>query len=132
MSKKIGWFALAFAAVFLAGFVPQYCSRVSVESELKDAVRKNQEAQLRDLVSLAYIQAVQKNYGLAAQTSTEFFSRLAHTAAETPVDNPARQSFDEILRSRDKITAGLAKGDPGVLGDLQAAFQKTRAATIGK
>ena len=30
---------------------------------------------------------------------------------------------------RDKITAGLAKGDPGVLNDLQALFVKTRQAT---
>ncbi|MGE5648216.1 MAG: hypothetical protein ACM336_20760 [Acidobacteriota bacterium] len=122
MAKKIGLIAVLIAAAFLGGFVPQYCSRTKLESELTGA-------QLRDLAALAYIQAAQKNYGLAAQTCAQFFAQLQRAGAEAPEYRPA---FDEILQSRDKIIGGLAKGDPGVLGDLQAAYQKTRAATSEK
>jgi hypothetical protein len=31
---------------------------------------------------------------------------------------------------RDKITAELAKGDPGVIDDLQDVFARTRRATL--
>jgi hypothetical protein len=34
-------------------------------------------------------------------------------------------AFNEISRSRDTVTAGLANGDPAVLGELRALFHKT-------
>jgi hypothetical protein len=37
--------------------------------------------------------------------------------------------YEDLLISRDKITAELAKGDPGVMGDLEDLFVRTRKAT---
>jgi hypothetical protein len=120
MAKKVGLGILLLVVVFFAGFVPQYSKRTSLEAQLKEAVRKSHEAELRDLAALAYIQAVQKNYGLAAQTAADFFSRLQQSGAN--------KAFDEVLGYRDKITAELAKGDPAALDDLQTVYLKTRAA----
>jgi hypothetical protein len=131
MGKKVGVGALLLVAVFVAGFLPEHFKRSSAESLLKESERKNREAEVRDLASLAYVQAAQKNYGMAAQTSGQFFSRLQPLAAER-AGTPAARSFDEILGFRDKITAGLAKGDPGVLDDIQTLYLKTRAATVGQ
>jgi hypothetical protein len=128
MAKKVGIAALVVVAVFLAGFVPQSMKRASVETELNDAQRANREAQVRDLAAFALVQASQKNFGLAAQTSTDFFRRLQQLAAEQ-VGNKA---FEDILGYRDKITGELAKGDPAVAGDLQTVYLKTRAATAAK
>ena len=85
-------------------------------------------AQLRDFASLAYFQASQRDYGLAASTSTRFFNRIREIANQAP-DVSAKKPLEDLLNLRDPITSGLAKGDPGVLSDLQVLFVKTRQAT---
>jgi hypothetical protein len=49
--------------------------------------------------------------------------------AGQPTDANAKKMYEDLLISRDKITAELAKGDPGVMGDLQDLFVRTRKAT---
>jgi hypothetical protein len=77
---------------------------------------------------LAYFQANQKDYGLAAGTSTRFFDRTREVVNQTP-EPGVKKPLEDLLSLRDTITAGLAKGDPAVLSDLQALFVKTRQAT---
>jgi hypothetical protein len=111
--------------VFLAGFVPQYIKVKRLENDLSVARQENALAQLRDLAGLAFVQASQKNYGLAAGTSKQFFSRTREAANLAP-DANRRKALEDLLASQDKITAELAKGDPEGLGDLQVLFEKTR------
>ena len=84
--------------------------------------------ELRDLAGFAYVQANQKNYGIAAGIATRFFNRVREVASQTPDPN-AKKMYEDLLISREKITAELAKGDPGVMGDLQDLFVRTRKAT---
>jgi len=42
-----------------------------------------------------------------------------------------RKSLENLLVTRDRITAALAKGDAVVVADLQELFVKTRQATGG-
>jgi hypothetical protein len=114
--------------VFLAGFVPQYIHVKRLENDLSAAKQENALAQLRDLAGLAFVQASQKNYGLAAGTSQQFFSRAREVANRVP-DANGRKALADLLASQDKITAELAKGDPEALGDLQVLFEKTRQAS---
>ena len=113
--------------VFLAGFVPQYIKVKRLENDLSVARQKNALAQLRDLAGLAFVQASEKNYGLAAGTSKQFFSRRREMANQAP-DANRRKALEDLLASQDKITAELTKGDPEGLGDLQVLFEKTRQA----
>jgi hypothetical protein len=113
---------------FLGGFIPAYSKGKRLENELREARRENSLAQLRDSACLAYLQASQKDYGLAAGSSTRLFNRTREVANQTS-DSSLRKSLEDLLSFRDKITAELAKGDPGVLGDLQALLVKTRQAT---
>jgi hypothetical protein len=113
--------------VFLAGFVPQYIKVKRLENGLSIARQENALAQLRDLAGLAFVQASQKNYGLAAGTSKQFFSRTRELANRAP-DANGRKTLEDLLASQDKIAAELAKGDPEALGDLQVLFEKTRQA----
>jgi hypothetical protein len=119
--------------VFLAGFVPQYIKVKRLENDLSLARQENALAQLRDLAALSFVQANQKNYGLAAATSNQFFGRTREVANRAP-DANARRALEDLLASQDKITAELAKGDPEVLADLQVLFEKTRqaAGSIGR
>jgi hypothetical protein len=120
-------------AVFLAGFVPQYIKVRRLENDLSVARQENALAELRDLAGLAFVETSQKNYGLAAATSNQFFTRVREVANQVP-DANGRQALEDLSAYQSKITAELAKGDPGALGDLQVLFDKTRqaAASITK
>jgi hypothetical protein len=128
MKNKIVLVLVLLVVVFLAGFLPSYVKAHRLEIELHEARREQRLAQLRDLACLAYFQANQKDYGLAAGTTTRFFDRTREAANQAP-DASAKKPLEDLLGLRDSITAGLAKGDPGVLSDLQALSLKTRQAT---
>ncbi len=128
MRNKILSGALVVVVVFLAGFLPSYAKVHRLESELREARRESGMAQLRDLAGLTYLQASQRDYGLAASTSRLFFDR-AQEAANLAADAGARKPLEDLLLLRDPITAGLAQGDPAILSDLQALFVKTRQVT---
>ena len=113
---------------YLAGFLPSYVKGQRLESDLRQAGQQNRMAQLRDLAGLAYFEASQKNYGLAASTAARFFERTREAADQTP-HSSGRSALEDLLSARDKITSELAKGDPGVLTDLQTLYVKTRQAT---
>jgi hypothetical protein len=120
--------AIVLVIVFLAGFVPQYVKVNHLDAELRQARLGNTSTELRDLVGLAYFQANQKNYGIAAGTTARFFARVREVANQTP-DANAKKAYEDLLITRDKVTAELAKGDAGVMADLQDLFVKTRRAT---
>jgi len=115
-------------AAFLAGFLPSYAKGKRLENELLAARQANSLAQLRDLACLAYLQASQKDYGLAAGTSTRLFDRTREAASQT-LDSADRKSLEGLMSLRDPITAKLATGDSEVLSELQALLVKTRQAT---
>src|SRR5450631_1409382 len=120
--------AIVLVVAFLAGFVPQYLKVSDRDAELRQARLGNTSAELRDLVGLAYFQANLKNYGIAAGTTARYFNRVREVANQTP-DANAKKTYEDLLISRDKITAELAKGEAGVMNDLQDLFVKTRKAT---
>src|SRR5450759_1189907 len=115
---------------FLAGLLPSYVKGKRLENDLRQAGQQNRMAQLRDLAGLAYFEASQKNYGLAATTAARFFERTREAAAaDQTAHSSGRTALQDLLSARDKITSELAKGDPGVLNDLQTLYLKTRQAT---
>jgi hypothetical protein len=113
---------------FLAGFLPSYAKGQRLENDLRQARQENRMAQLRDLAGLAYLEASQRNYGLAAGTTASFFERAREVANQTP-HSVSRTALEGLLSGLERITSELAKGDPGVLNDLQTLFVATRQAT---
>jgi len=113
---------------FLAGFIPQFAKARRLDNEVQAARREISEAHLRDLASLAYVHANQKNFGLAAGTATRFFNRVRELANQS-ADEARRNSLLDLQATRDQVTARLAKGDQAVLADLEALYLKTREAT---
>jgi hypothetical protein len=121
--------AIAVVVAFLLGFIPEYVKAERLGSELAAEKQANSGAGLRDLAALAYIQANQKNYGLAAESSSRFFDR-ARAFVNQSSDANAKTTLESVLALRDKVTAELAKGDAAAIGDLQDIFAKTRQATL--
>jgi hypothetical protein len=104
--------------------------RTGWKNELRQSRQENAGAQLRDLIGLAYVQTNQKNVGLGAGNDQSFLQPGPRTANQTP-DASSRKALEDLLASRDRITAELAKGDAAAMGDLQELFVKTRQATRG-
>lgn len=120
--------AILLIVCFLAGFLPAYVKVLGLEKELRAAQQENNALQLRDISSLLFLQAVQKDFGLAADTSTRFFDRVQEAAGRTS-DTGDKALLEEILVHRDRITSELARGSPEALSELQALVVNTRAAT---
>ena len=77
--KLVLWFALLIAG-FLTGSILQYARVQRVQQELSASTKQlgscqssEQLSQLRDTATMMYLEAVQKNYGKAAEYSKEFF-----------------------------------------------------------
>ena len=128
MKNKTIVAAIAVIAVFLVGFVPQYVNVNRLENELRQSRQEAAGAELRDLIGFAYVQASQKNHGLAAETSSRFFN-LVREAAKRTLDANRRKGLEDLLALRDSVTAALAKGDAAVMVDLQQLFVTARQVT---
>ncbi|MCI0624712.1 MAG: hypothetical protein L0387_24215 [Acidobacteria bacterium] len=133
-SKIICWIGLLVSA-FLVGFAPQYSELRKTRARLQTAQQnitswqfKSKLSQIRDLVGLTYLETTRKNYGIAGQLSYQLFSQLQQAANETSDPN-LKKAFEEMLAARDGVTAGLAKGDPAILADLQSLFIKAHQNT---
>lgn len=122
-------------AAFLLGFIPEYLKSRDLEGQLNSGRQElsSQQARLQGdeldlLIGYVYLQTNQKNYGLASDYSTRFFNRVRSMASQA--SDPNRQKFFQTaLSKRDAVTGGLAKGDPGTLGDVQALFQSALETT---
>jgi hypothetical protein len=121
------WFVVI-VIVFLAGFLPEYAKAKRLDNDLRRASQESTLAELRDQAGLVYFLASQKNYGLAGGAATRFFARAGDAIGQIH-DANASKPLQDLLNARDKITAELAKGDPGVLNDLQTLYVNTRRAT---
>ena len=117
--------------VFLLGFVPQYLEKRRIQSELAISTEKLQMSELRDLAGMMLIEGLRQNYGTARDYSSQYFEKLRATAEQ--VENPTlKMSLQELLSSRDELTAALSKADPTSASQLQAIFAKTQTATKGQ
>lgn len=128
---KFGLWAALIGLAFLAGFIPQYLEVRRVRGELQSArdeiASRNSNrklAHLRDLAGLLYLETNRKNYGLAGQYATQFYNAVSEAASQSS-NASVKQELEQMLAGRDAITGGLAKGDPPVIGDVQALFEKT-------
>jgi hypothetical protein len=117
-------------AAFLLGFVPQYQKANGLESRLAAGAQElntaRSQAQMREiglLIGRVYLDVNQKNYGTASQSATRFFDQ-ARAAAGQETDANRKTFLQTALNSRDAVIAGLAKGDPAILGPVQDLFQK--------
>jgi hypothetical protein len=128
-NKLILWLALLIAG-FLVAFIPLYSRSQRLQQELSGSTKQieschssEQLSQLRDTVTMMYLEATQKNYGKAGEYSGEFFDQAQRMASST--EDPAlRNLLHDILVTRDQITANLAKGDATVLSAILTVVSK--------
>ena len=114
--------------VFLMGFVPQYLQKRQIQAELATSAEKLKVSELRDLAGMMMLEALRQNYGVARDYSSQYFEKLRETSEQ--VENATlKASLQELLSSRDAVTASLSKADPTSASQLQAIFAKTQAAT---
>jgi hypothetical protein len=127
--KLVLWFVLL-SAGFLVGFILQYARLQRLQKKLSAATRQlgscqssAQLSQLRDKATMMYLEAVQKNYGLAGEYSKEFFDQAQRIVSSTE-DFALRNLLRDTLATRDQITGDLAKGDPAALAEIRPMLSK--------
>jgi hypothetical protein len=127
--KLVLWFVLLIAG-FLVGFILQYARLQRLQKELSASTRQlgscqssEQLSQLRDKATMMYLEAVQKNYGLAGEYSKEFFDQAQRIVSSTE-DFALRNLLRDTLATRDQITGDLAKGDPAALAEIRPMLSK--------
>jgi hypothetical protein len=118
--KALIWIGIL-AAVFLLGFLPQFSTARGLRHEVALCRTKFQFAALKNAIGLVYLEANQKNYGIAAQQASRFFETARQTLAATSASGQ-HSVIQEALSKRDVITAGLARGDPGVIAEIQSVY----------
>ena len=130
MRSKLVLRSLLLMGGFLAGFILQYARLQRVQEELSASSKQlvscqssEQLSELRITATMMYLEAVQKNYGLAGQHANDFFDQ-AQRIVSTTADLALRKLLRDTLISRDQITADLAKGDAAVLSEIQPVLSK--------
>ena len=133
--KKIVVSLVLGVVVFLTGFLPQYFKAARLEVEvaegkqhLESCESKSRLSELRDLAALMYLEASQKNYTVAGGYSTRFFDQIRQAMNQT-ADPKLKHNLQEILDLRDAITAGLARGEAGVVNEVQTVLMRTHGST---
>jgi hypothetical protein len=114
--------------VFLLGFVPQYLEKRQIQSEIAISSEKLKMSELRDLAGMMLLEVLRQNYGVARDYSSQYFEKLRNTSEQVE-NSTLKTSLQELLNSRDTVTAALSKADPDSASQLQAMFAKTQAAT---
>lgn len=125
--NRFGLWAVLLIAVFLAGYVPVEIRASRLRTDLAAATWRNRQLELRDLAALACLQAAQKNFGLAGQTSIQFFEQAQALGKNS--QGAQQKALAAILALRGKITQELTNAAPDSLGDLQSLYLATRDAT---
>jgi hypothetical protein len=109
---------------FLAGYVPKHSQLRDDAVQIANLHFKLELAHLRTLAGTLYLQTSERNYGLAAQTSSQFFDQL-RSFVDQVNDPRLKQTLMELSKSQEQISAGLAAGDPAVLPKVADLLQKT-------
>lgn len=135
MRNKLVIWAVLLIAGFVAGFILQYSRLQRLQEELSASTKQleschsgEQLSQLRDTATMMYLEATQKNYGRAAEYSRQCFDQAQRIASST--EDPAlRKMLSDILGTRDRITADLAKGDAAAVSEIQQVLSRLEQAT---
>jgi hypothetical protein len=131
--KFVLWFVLLIAG-FLVGFILQYARLQRLQEELSASSKRlvfcqssEQLTQLRDTATMMYLEAVQKNYGLAGEHAKEFFDQAQRIVSGTE-DLALGNLLRDSLVTRDQITGDLAKGDSAALSEIRSILSKLQTA----
>jgi hypothetical protein len=127
MRKLVLWMSVLVLGVLL-GFVPQYVKARRLQQQANFCSANLQLAEVQRLAALTYLSATQLNYGVAAGYADQFFNQLQRLAGSSH-DAALDTTLGEVLSSRDKITADLAKGNPQVVSELQPILLKLEQRT---
>ena len=117
---------------FVAGYWPEHGRLKSSERDNHDLrqqlYRSEQHVRICGLENqlLAVIEQIgSKNYGKAQELSNRLFDNVR--AELMQADDPtAKGLLQDVLNTRDSITAGLARGEPDTLQNLLSSLSRFR------
>ena len=116
---------------FALGFVPEYLKNRDLQAELQNPQKTIEVlklqlhmSELRDAASLMLLELSRQNYGFAREYSGQFYSKLKDVA--DAVQDPAlKKSLQDLLATRESLTAELATANTTALASSQPIVLKT-------
>lgn len=136
MRTRVIWVlaaGLGVGAVYLAGYWPERGQRIAAEGQV-DALETKltlADAHMRTGALLGRVLTIgelimRQDYGQAGERSSALFDDIGREIAAMP-EGPLRDGLTEALTTRDSVTAGLAKADPGtaaILHDIELVLRR--------
>jgi len=119
------WAALVLLLGVLAAYLVPALQLRSAREEIAALRESSRLADLQAEAALMFLETCQKNYGLAREHASRFFDQLRVLRHDTS-DPARRQALEDVLQLRDRVIAGLAQGDAGVMPAVETAFRKLR------
>jgi hypothetical protein len=124
---------VAIGAAYLAGYWPERGQRLAAEAQT-EALQTNlafAAAQVRTAAFLGRVLTIEElvmrqDYGQALERSSALFDAIRREATAIP-EGRLRDGLAEALAKRDRVTAGLAKGEPGtteILHDVELDLRR--------
>jgi hypothetical protein len=117
--REIAAYVLAGVA-FLAGFWPQHRQLIAARAEVRMLRSQLDQAESRARASEILGQLLNlsdsvsaRNFGRAAILSSAYFDRVREASIDASQDE-RRAALNEILQTRDRVTAAIALADPSV------------------
>jgi hypothetical protein len=117
--------ALTIVAAFVAGFWPEHRQlgeardRIqSLNERLSDAEERVRLGQLLGQVLRLNDAVTERNFGIAAADATTYFDAVRGELANARRAE-VKSALDQILKTRDAVTARLARTDPAVSETLR-------------
>ena len=133
MRKRLIVLVILLIAAYLAGLIPPYMKARRLEEQASAFAKQVQSCQVgeqlahvRDNAALLYLAVTQKNYGIAAEHAKTFYDQ-AQQVSSMSQNEGVKAALQEILVTRDEVTADLSKGDAAVVGVTQTLLQKVHA-----
>lgn len=107
----------------LGGFIPEYLKAHRAGEQLTTCNAGLELSDVRQSAALMYVSATQLNYGVASGYAQQFYNQVQRLASSAS-DAGVRASMNDVLSTRDKVTADLAKGSNEVVSELQPVLLK--------
>lgn len=128
MTKKVVAGLVLLLLGFLGGFIPQHqklSHTMQVNQDLLNQLDNAKQAEaisnFRNRAALLYAEAEKKNFSVASENASKFFTDLRDFASQS-TDVSLKRNLEDLLSARDAIIGGLAKADPGVAAQIQELF----------
>jgi hypothetical protein len=133
--SKFGIWAVILLVVFLLGLIPMWLQKRTADQTLETVQKQLRQAQIKDHLMTAVVEARSGEYETARQSTSDFFTELnaeIERGDGGSLTADRREKLKPIFTSRDNMITLLAQRDPASvdrLAELYTIYKQSMAAS---